>query len=215
MMSLSGCDHGCWWEGDALVRRRPRSAMLELRRSVKFGRALSFSCPRELSPVLPKLRHLEVHAVWSPLTASLGYALPTMRGLGIAKTIVLPSLDESCKKGSSIDATVRRAVGWSFLFSPRSRVQRSRWWQEALHVPYRSKCEELRVSKFSPLCPAERTSMRRVATSLMGQERKSRSFDPRRHRRTLAAMVIRAARLAAMLLRIARDLRHADKGPGS
>src|SRR6516165_6503379 len=123
MMSLSGCDHGCWWEGDALVRRRPRSAMLDLRRSVKFGRALSFSCPRELSPVLPKLRHLEVHAVWSPLTASLGYALPTMRGLGIAKTIVLPSLDESCEKGSSIDATVRRAVGWSFLFSPRSRVQ--------------------------------------------------------------------------------------------
>ena len=29
----------------------------------------------------------------------------------------------------------------------------------------------------------------------------------------LAAMVIRAARLAAILLRIARGLRHADKGP--
>ena len=29
----------------------------------------------------------------------------------------------------------------------------------------------------------------------------------------LAAMVIRAARLAAILLRIAQDLRHADKGP--
>jgi hypothetical protein len=29
--------------------------------------------------VLPKLRHLEVHAVWSPLAASLGYALPIMR----------------------------------------------------------------------------------------------------------------------------------------
>jgi hypothetical protein len=29
----------------------------------------------------------------------------------------------------------------------------------------------------------------------------------------LAAMVIRAARLAAILLRIARDLRHADKDP--
>src|ERR1700738_1487612 len=44
-----------------------------------------------------------------------------------------------------------------------------------------------------------------------GSRRLSR--PPRRHRRTLAAMVIRAARLAAMLLRIARGLRHADKGP--
>ena len=31
----------------------------------------------------------------------------------------------------------------------------------------------------------------------------------------LAAIVIRAARLAAILLRIARGLRHADKGPAS
>lgn len=34
-----------------------------------------------------------------------------------------------------------------------------------------SKCEELNVSRFSPLCPIERTSMRRAANSLMGQER--------------------------------------------
>jgi len=34
-----------------------------------------------------------------------------------------------------------------------------------------SKCEELNVSKTSPLCPTIRTSTRRAATSLMGQER--------------------------------------------
>jgi hypothetical protein len=42
------------------------------------------------------------------------------------------------------------------------------------------------------------------------QQRKS--FDPHRHRRTLAATIIRATRLAAILLRIAQDLRHAEKG---
>ena len=30
------------------------------------------------------------------------------------------------------------------------------------------KCEELNVSKSSPICPTERPSMRRAATSLMG-----------------------------------------------
>ncbi len=34
---------------------------------------------------------------------------------------------------------------------------------------YGSKCEELRVSKVSPLYPTKRTSMKGVATSLMGQ----------------------------------------------
>src|SRR5215831_13331831 len=102
MMSLSGCDHGCWWEGDALVRRRPRSAMLELRRSVKFVRALSFSCPRELSPVLPKLRHLEVHAVWSPLTASLGYAMPTMRASALPKQSFFLASMKAAKKEAAL-----------------------------------------------------------------------------------------------------------------
>jgi hypothetical protein len=36
--------------------------------------------------------------------------------------------------------------------------------------------------------------------------------SPRRHGRTLAATVIRAARLAAILLPLARGLQHADKG---
>ena len=36
-----------------------------------------------------------------------------------------------------------------------------------------SKCEELRVSKSSPLRPTKRASMRGVVTSLMGQARKS------------------------------------------
>jgi len=31
-----------------------------------------------------------------------------------------------------------------------------------------TKCEELKLGKLSPLCPAERTSMKRAATSLMG-----------------------------------------------
>jgi hypothetical protein len=35
-----------------------------------------------------------------------------------------------------------------------------------------SECEELNVSKSSPLHPVERTSMRRAAISLMGQQRK-------------------------------------------
>jgi hypothetical protein len=37
-----------------------------------------------------------------------------------------------------------------------------------------TKCEELNVSKSGPLCPNERTSTRRVATSLMGHTRKWR-----------------------------------------
>jgi hypothetical protein len=36
---------------------------------------------------------------------------------------------------------------------------------------YGSKCEELNVSKSSPLRPTERTSMRRAATSLNGMDR--------------------------------------------
>src|ERR1700682_1329422 len=63
MTPLSECDHGCWWEGESLVRHHPKSAKSELRRSMNFGQTLSLSCPRELSPVLPKLRHREVHAV--------------------------------------------------------------------------------------------------------------------------------------------------------
>jgi len=34
-----------------------------------------------------------------------------------------------------------------------------------------SKYEKLNPSEFSPLCPIERTSMRRSATSLMGHKR--------------------------------------------
>ena len=37
------------------------------------------------------------------------------------------------------------------------------------HVRVGSKSEELNVSKSNPLSPIERTSMRRAATSLMGQ----------------------------------------------
>jgi hypothetical protein len=37
-----------------------------------------------------------------------------------------------------------------------------------LNVRFGSKREELNVSKSGPLCPIERTSMRRAATSLMG-----------------------------------------------
>jgi hypothetical protein len=37
--------------------------------------------------------------------------------------------------------------------------------------PTPPKCEELNVSKSRPLCRTERTSMRRAATSLMGQKR--------------------------------------------
>jgi hypothetical protein len=40
----------------------------------------------------------------------------------------------------------------------------------AIEVAYGSKCEELNVSKSSPPRPTERTSMRRAATSPMGQE---------------------------------------------
>ena len=51
--------------------------------------------------------------------------------------------------------------------------------------------------------------MKGVATSLMGQERKLRlSLSCR----TVAVEVIRAARLAATLPRIERDLRRADRG---
>jgi len=38
-----------------------------------------------------------------------------------------------------------------------------------LKVRFGSKCEELRVSKVSPLYSTKRTSMKGVATSLMGQ----------------------------------------------
>src|SRR5919108_6386221 len=88
MTPLSGCDHGCWWEADALVRHRPRSAMLGVRRSVQFGRTRSLSCPRELSPVLPKLRHREAHAVWLPLwPLSLKYALPMMLACRVSNNV--------------------------------------------------------------------------------------------------------------------------------
>ena len=40
-----------------------------------------------------------------------------------------------------------------------------------IEVAFGSKCEELNVRKSSPLRPTERTSMRRAATSLMGQSR--------------------------------------------
>ena len=70
-------------------------------------------------------------------------------------------------------------------------------------------CEGLRAGKVSPLYPTKRTSMKGVATSLMGQERKLRlSLSCR----TVAVEVIRAARLAATLPRIERDLRRADRG---
>ena len=62
--------------------------------------------------------------MWSPLAASLGYALPAMQAgpliVSIAKTIV-HSLYDSREKGSNIDATVRRSAGWSLLLSPQSR----------------------------------------------------------------------------------------------
>jgi hypothetical protein len=44
-------------------------------------------------------------------------------------------------------------------------------------VSFGSKCEELNMSKSGPLHPAERTSTRRAATSLKGQERNCRSHS--------------------------------------
>ena len=64
-----------------------------------------------------------------------------------------------------------------------------------------------------PLYPQEQTSPAGPVWSEKGQQRKSRLFDhlvPTGEH--LSAMVIRAARLAAILRRIARGLRHADKG---
>jgi hypothetical protein len=46
----------------------------------------------------------------------------------------------------------------------RQRVRASR-----ADVRVGSKCEKLNVSKSSPLCPIERTSMGHAGTSLMGQ----------------------------------------------
>jgi hypothetical protein len=40
--------------------------------------------PREISPVLPKLRHREVHAVWLPLAVSHELAVPVMLAFGLS-----------------------------------------------------------------------------------------------------------------------------------
>jgi hypothetical protein len=59
---------------------------------------------------------------------------------------------------------------WS---GPESAGCSSSYWVRwnATDVSIGSKCEELRVSKVSPLYPTKRTSMKGVATSLMGEKR--------------------------------------------
>src|SRR5258708_3483915 len=66
----------------AYLGRSPDTADFEdLRRDQLH---LAASGGGEISPVLPKLRHREVHAVWLPLAASHELAVPVMLAFGLS-----------------------------------------------------------------------------------------------------------------------------------
>src|SRR6266567_2088672 len=112
----------------------------------------------------------------------------------------------------------------SFAFQPSSRTQSPQSWHTKTaasglcknrppisgQMSAVGRLGHVDVSGSLPLRPYERTSLSTNALSEKCQQRKSRLFDhlvaTGEH---LAAMVIRAARLAAILLRIAKGLRPA------
>ena len=73
-----------------------------------------------------------------------------------------------------------------------------------------SECDELNLSKSSPECPTDRTSLKRAVTSQMGHELTFPKVATGEH---LAGVIIRATQPVAILLPLARGLQHADKGP--
>src|SRR5215831_4867864 len=105
-------------------------------------------------------------AAWSPFSATSGAAFVALT-LAMTAVLAIPVLDEwaFCDRLDGDRADLARRL------SGKRRATAGPTGMIARNVALGSKREELNVSKASRLCPTERPSMRRAATSLMSQLR--------------------------------------------